>query len=181
MIYIYLNLINSTKEKEKFEYIYTHFKKEMLYSANHLLHNPYDSEDVVHNTFIDIAKNIHIFENRSDKEIYFYLMCATRGHAYNFLRKKNNESKFINETVNLFTNISPIRIDDTVDFDLLVEAIKNLHELYSDVLYLYYVQELTYKEIAGLLGRKPATVRKQIERGKSLLLLELKKKGYSYE
>ncbi len=180
MIFIYLNLLDTAEDKDRFEYIYIHFKKQMLHTAYELLNDKYDAEDVVHNTFVDIAKNIHIFENRSDKEIYSYLICATRGHAHNFLRKKNNEIKFT-KIFSFTTNIGPIKIDDTIDFNALVEAIKNLHELYSDVLYLYYVQELTYKEIAALLGRKPATVRKQIERGKSLLLLELKKKGYSYE
>ena len=168
MIFIYLNLLDTAEDKDRFEYIYIHFKKQMLHTAYELLNDKYDAEDVVHNTFVDIAKNIHIFENRSDKEIYSYL------------RKKNNEIKFT-KIFSFTTNIGPIKIDDTIDFNALVEAIKNLHELYSDVLYLYYVQELTYKEIAALLGRKPATVRKQIERGKSLLLLELKKKGYSYE
>ncbi len=178
MLAVYLSLIDDSKKQDKFEYIYIHFRKQMLHLANEIINNPYDSEDVVHNTFLSIAKNIHIFDNRSDKEIYTYLMCATRGHSYNFIRKKNYELQYINNEKVFYSDAVWNDLEKTVDFDFLVDTIKNLNPLYADVLYLYYVKELTYKEVARLLNRKPKTIRKQIERGKALLLAELKKRGY---
>lgn len=176
MVFIYLNLIDNTEEKDLFEYIYIHFRKQMLHLANEILNNPYDSEDVVHNTFIDISKSIHIFENRNDKEICSYLMCATRGHAYNFIRKRNNENEKISELKYLLpAAYNPMEI--ICDYNTIVDAIRNLDELYSDVLYLYFVEQLTDKEISLLLGRKPSTIRTQIVRGKAMIISELNERG----
>lgn len=181
MIFIYLSLIDNTEDKDRFEYIYVHFKRQMLHAAYELLNDTYDAEDVVHSTFVNIAKSIHKFENRSDQEIYSYLMCATRGHAYNLMRKRTNEKRSFHDVKLYFNNIKWNQVESSVDYNLLLDAIRSLSQLYSDVMYLYYVQEFTYKEVADLLGRKTVTVRKQIERGKSLLIAELKKRGYSYE
>lgn len=179
MLLIYLNMIDTPEEKDRFEYIYTKFKKQMLYSAKEIVGNSYDAEDIVHNTFLSIAKNIHIFDNRSDRSIYSYLICATKGHALNYLRKKNNEEKALSRIYNEpSADLSSLTLDNKIDYKTLLESIRNLDELYADVLYLYYVEELTYKEVAALLGRKPATVRKQIERGKDLLYFDLKMKGF---
>lgn len=178
MIFIYLNLIDDAVGKDKFEYIYVHFRKQMLHLANEILNNPYDAEDVVHNTFIDIVKAIHIFENRSDKEICSYLMCATRGHAYNFLKKRENENQNI---INL-KDFLPAYYNQTeiiCDYNIIIDAIRNLDELYADVLYLYFVEQLTNKEISLLLGRKPSTIRTQIARGKSILINNLNERGCS--
>lgn len=180
MLSIYLSIIEDSKEQDKFEYIYLHFRKQMLNYANQLLNNPYDSEDVVHNTFIDIAKSMYLFDKRSDKEICSYLMCATRGHVYNFMRKSKNET----EALSSLKYILPI-YDDSVEiiseYDMLVEAIRNLDELYSDVLYLHYVEQLTDREISVLLGRKPSTIRTQIVRGKIKLQEYLNERGCSNE
>lgn len=180
MLTLYLSLIDTQEEKDKFEYIYINFRKQMLYLANQYVNNPYDAEDIVHNTFLSIAKNIHIFDDKEDSSIYSYLICATKGHAQNFIRKNNNDEKYIKQLCNkLNTESTYYNFDSEINYRLLIESIRNLDGVYSDVLYLYYVEEFTYKEIASLLDRKPATVRKQIERGKDLLCFDLKMKGYN--
>jgi len=107
-------------------------------------------------------------------------MCATRGHVYNFMRKSKNET----EALSSLKYILPI-YDDSVEiiseYDMLVEAIRNLDELYSDVLYLHYVEQLTDREISVLLGRKPSTIRTQIVRGKIKLQEYLNERGCSNE
>ena len=88
MLAVYLSMIDDQDDKDKFEEIYNKFNKYMLHEANKLLNNPYDAEDVVHDTFVDIAKNIKLLRTESDNETLSYLLCATRGHAYNFLNRK---------------------------------------------------------------------------------------------
>ncbi len=181
MLTLYLSLIDTQDEKDRFEYIYLHFRKQMLYIANQMVKNPYDAEDIVHNTFISIAKNIHIFDNKKESSIYSYLVCATKGHAQNFTRKKNNE---LNALYRLYhkENLDLIyTIDSEVDYDFLineiVKSIKELDELYSIVIYLNLVEDLSCKQIACLLDRKQNTVKKQITRGKKILYSKLKEKG----
>lgn len=48
-------------------------------------------------------------------------------------------------------------------------AVMDLPRKYRIVLHLYYFEGYSTKEIAGLLSRKPATVRSQLDRGRELL------------
>ena len=46
---------------------------------------------------------------------------------------------------------------------------------YRDVLYLLIVEQMSEKEIAELLGRKPGTIHQQVRRGRTILKEELMK------
>lgn len=175
MLQIYLNIIDTQEEKDIFEYIYINFKKQMLSYAYKIVNNTYDAEDVVHNTFVDIAKNINLFRDKKDSTIYSYLMCATKGHALNFNRKQMRERTALEKLELNEQTYAEMDMDSEIEFDLIVKAIRSLDDLYSDVLYLHFVEDMKCKDIASLLGRKPATVKKQIHRGKQLLICELKK------
>ena len=48
---------------------------------------------------------------------------------------------------------------------------------YRVVLHLYYYEGYTTEEIAGLLHRRPATVRSQLDRGRKLLKQRLLEDG----
>lgn len=171
-----MSLLESKDDEDLFEYIYLNFRKQMLNYAYKLLNNYDDSEDVVHNTFVDIAKNIKIFKNKEDKTIYCYLMCATKGHTINYIRKNKKEYKALqdyNDKVNELYK-SQTDINSIVDYGSIVDIIRSLDDKYSDVLFLYYVEELTYKEVSSLLNINPSTVLTRIARGKSILRKRLK-------
>lgn len=185
MLTLYLSLIETQEEKDKFEYIYVNFRKQMLNLAYKMVGNQYDAEDIVHSTFLSVSKNMHVFDGKDDSSIYSYLICATRGHAYNFYRKKANESKAVKRLSSHEDIDWTYTIDSKIDCDLFIEkiidVIKELDELYSTVLYLYLVEDLSSKQIANLLDRKPDTVKKQITRGKQLLYSKLCERGLTNE
>lgn len=54
---VYLQIIETQNDREKFEEIYTAYRKLMLYVANEVLKNDQDAEDAVHEAFISVAKN----------------------------------------------------------------------------------------------------------------------------
>lgn len=180
---IYLSVLESEDDQDLLEYIYLNFRKQMLCYANKILNNYDDSEDVVHNTFMDIAKNIKIFRNKEDKTIYCYLMCATKGHAINYIRKNKKEIK-VNQQFNERQQIrfeNQNAIESIINYNNIVDKIRSLDEKYSDVLFLFYVEELTYKEIASLLKINPSTVLTRIARGKKMLLKQLKYQENGFE
>ncbi|EGT4060805.1 sigma-70 family RNA polymerase sigma factor, partial [Clostridioides difficile] len=55
---IYLSIIDSEEEKDKFEKIYEKYKKLMFYIANQILQDEQLSEDAVHNAFLKIIDNL---------------------------------------------------------------------------------------------------------------------------
>ena len=55
---IYLQTINDTLDRVKFEQLYQEYKAFMHGIAYQILRNQQDAEDAVHNAFLSIAKNI---------------------------------------------------------------------------------------------------------------------------
>ena len=61
------------------------------------------------------------------------------------------------------------------------KAIMSLGRKEREVLILYYYQELSQKEIAGILGTREGTVSQRIHRAKAKLKEALKEAGYDGE
>lgn len=178
MLMLYLATIDDSDDRDKFEYLYTRFYSYMLYAADNIVHNKFDAEDIVHDTFVDIAKNIKLIRTAKESETLSYLICATRGHAYNFINRKYHKNLSIDEMSNFLTYDEWANIESELDYHQLIKIIQNINKLYSDVLYLHYVKGLKCREIGLLLGRSENAVKKQLQRGRNLLAQELKQGGY---
>jgi RNA polymerase sigma-70 factor (ECF subfamily) len=143
----------------------------MLFMADSVLHNKEDAEDVVHDTFIKIARNIKSIGEPNSAEALSYVLKATKNTAINLLNKNKNHS-----TVNI-DDIDKISDEDFLDklnisneYKKVVDAICKLEDKYKDVMFYHFVQEMKVNEIADLLGIKKSTVKQQLVRGKKLLL-----------
>ena len=53
MLYIYLSSLNTDEEKNYFEEIYLNYRQKMYGIAYSILHNAQDSEDAVHQAFLN--------------------------------------------------------------------------------------------------------------------------------
>lgn len=60
---LYIQMLETSEEKSKFEQLYLGYRNLMFYVANGILHNRQDSEDVVHESFLKIIKIIDKIEN----------------------------------------------------------------------------------------------------------------------
>lgn len=60
-------------------------------------------------------------------------------------------------------------IFERYDYDQLVKTISELPEIYKDVIFLYYLEDFTTKEIADMLDITVQAVWKRLERAKKLL------------
>lgn len=70
---------------------------------------------------------------------------------------------------------------DQKDYAPLYEAVADLSPKYQTVLDLYYFQDLSIKEIAGILGISQDLVKVNLYRARKRLALILEEKGYHYE
>ena len=55
------------------------------------------------------------------------------------------------------------------EYTQLVKVISELPQIYKDIVYLYYLEEFTAKEVAKMLNISVNTVWKRAERAKKLL------------
>lgn len=187
MLALYLAYLDEANDKELFSNIYYSYRKQMVAVAIPILNNNADAEDVVEDVFLRIAQKyfdiIRTIKNETD--LRNYLLKAAKNTAINRLKSQKKDNVSL-DTV-LEYNMSEIKelSDDTfievfcnkMDYDQIVDAIKNLSEKYRNVLYYHFVMELTVPQTAKALNQSLSTTKKQIIRGKKLLLSFLEIEG----
>ena len=65
-------------------------------------------------------------------------------------------------------NIAEEYLSDT-EYQRMLRDIKNMDQIYREVLYFYYIEGKSVKQIASTLDRPISTVKSQLQRGKKYL------------
>lgn len=187
MLALYLAYLDEANDKELFSNIYYSYRKQMVAVAIPILNNNADAEDIVEDVFLRIAQKYFdiIRSIKNETDLRNYLLKAAKNTAINRLKSQKKDNVSL-DTV-LEYNMSEIKelSDDTfievlcnkMDYDQIVDAIKNLSEKYRNVLYYHFVMGLTVPQTAKALNQSLSTTKKQIIRGKKLLLSFLEIEG----
>lgn len=177
MLALYMSFIDDEKDKSKFEIIYYTYRKRMFAMADSVLHNKDDAEDVVHDTFIKIARNIKSIDEPDSDRTLSYVLKATKNTAINLLNKhKKIEISLYSEHIEDLPDEDFFeRLDIDNNYSRVIDAISELDDKYKDVLFYHFVQEMKVEQIADLLERKKSTVKQQLVRGKKILLEKLER------
>ncbi len=150
--------------------LYETYKNRMYITACRVLNDPFLSEDAVHETFVSLSRNLDKIGDVGSIKTASYVIKATRNTALNFLRKKQTELPvLISEREMKGDEAALDSICSAENYNYIVNAILSLEEKYRDVLSLYYLNDLSVKEIASALSRKETTVKQQLARGRRKL------------
>lgn len=93
-----------------------------------------------------------------------------------FLGRRRHSARFPETSVELaVSELPPIvpRQAEALEGSLVVSALHQLEEIHRAPLMLFYLQELSYKEIAEVLGLPMGTIMSRISRGKEILRARL--------
>jgi RNA polymerase sigma-70 factor (ECF subfamily) len=172
------------------ESIITNFENEFLVMEDKLfnvaygiLRNQCDAEDVVHDAFIKAAENLSQLKN-ADK-LSYWLCTITRNKALEKYNKKKREIlmdcgiydsvqyHYISDFHSDF--IHPERVCINHDYKrYLKEKISNILDPCSrDILFAFYFDSMSYKEIAQKFNMKEGTIKSRISRSKARIKLLL--------
>lgn len=181
MLMFYMALIDDKEDQCRFERIYYSYRKQMVLVADRVLHNQSDAEDAVQDALVRIARNIANVP-RDEKVERAYVLTAAKNAALNMLPAQQRRREMLDladvqaaGTDDLFRQVQNCR-----DYELLLRSIRQMDAPYREVLMLVYVQEQTPKAAADVLGRPYETLRKQLQRGKRLLIELCRKEGLCY-
>ena len=179
MLMFYTALIDAPEEKSIFEKIYYRYRKQMLYVARKYLDDPHDAEDAVQNALLGIAKTIKTVPTHDARVTRAYVLTAAKNAALAVLSHKHRHRRQAAlELAHLPAEDDTFeKVAAAADYELLLRCIQQLDPIYRDVLLMVYVYGHDYKDCAAILSRKPETVRKQLYRGRQLLMELCKKEG----
>lgn len=133
------------------------------------------SEEIVQDTFLVAVKNIDKFEEKSKLSTW---LCAISKNIYYKKLKKENKIKNISiEEINENFEAEQIIEDIVCQKESKLEIIKNIGKLDIEtqkVMYLRIYAELSYEEIAEVLGKTASYARVVFFRGKEKIKENLK-------
>lgn len=155
------------------ETIWQNYRKQMYCAAYRVLNNHHDSEDAVQDALLGMAKNLRHIRTDDPGALRGYVLLATKNAALNILSRKR---RVIEIPISELTLPGPDSTFEqaaaSTEYRAMIATIDALDEKYREVLFLCCVHQLSAEEAAGVLHRKPGTVRQQLRRGKKLLKKE---------
>ena len=186
MLALYMSFLDDDSEKRLFEKIYYSYRKQMFLVAKQVVKRDEDAEDVVHDVFYEVAsKHMEIVRRLQENDLRNYMLKAAKNRAINAKKKKAKEPATLDTVMEYDVEHMRELSDDSflevlcekMEYEQVLEAMKRMDMRYRDVLYYHFVLELSVPETAKALGRKQETIKKQLARGKKMLLRLLEEKG----
>ena len=168
----YLALIEDEPLQQTFEQLYYQYRGLMYTRANEIVQNSETAEDVVHEAFIKIAKNMHMVQSVLPERRKALIMRILENAAIDVYRKNKKE----------YDAVIPVDLEQAMD-ELSEEgndvmniacAMLKMPLSYQQIFYLKYAHGYSNKEIAQLLGMTVSNIEKQLSRGKKKLNAYLK-------
>jgi RNA polymerase sigma factor (sigma-70 family) len=131
-----------------------------------LLKNTTDSDDAVQSIFLKLFKYNNAFHDRDHEKAW--LIVTTKNTCKDVL-KSWWRSRWVD------VDVLPEKTywDNNEQQRDILEKLLRLPEKYRTVLYLYYVEDYSVKEISKLLDRKESTLQTQLSKGRTRLKADL--------
>ncbi|MGN1350691.1 MAG: sigma-70 family RNA polymerase sigma factor [Anaerovoracaceae bacterium] len=137
------------------------------------LNNSADAEDAVQEVFLKIVEKMPVFQDETHEKAW--IVRTTINIC------KNKRKLFWRKNVGSLDEAPETAVTDQYSADSeVLQAVLHLPEKYRTVIYLYYYEEYSTREIADLTGKKESTVRSLMKRAREKLKAVLKE-AYDFE
>ena len=156
--------------RDAFAELYERHEPALYRYALHSSGSPSVAEEVAHEVFLQLmAPGSGFNEGRGALESYLY------GVARNLVRVARRLGPVAEAVDQAVTHDIVGRLIHREAVDALHQAIREMPDLYRDVVILCDLEERSYEDAARLLGRPVGTVRSRLHRARALLGAKLKR------
>lgn len=162
------------------------YEKKIERYARKFLSNTEDINDVLQDIFIKVYTNIQSFD--TTRKFSSWLYRIAHNELVNNLKKQKKRTlpllnldtffpyDFSHNNNNLNQKIDGQEMEKKLD-----RCLNQLEPKYREPIILYYLEELTYEEIADVMQIPISTVGVRIKRAKKIIKSILKKLGYKHD
>jgi RNA polymerase sigma-70 factor (ECF subfamily) len=157
------------RDQRAFEELIDRYQRPLRYFIARLVGNPDLADEVSQETWLTVLSKIHTLRSAATFRVWLYRIA--RNKVYEKLRRRR-------VTIELDEDLEAA--DDTVDEICSFEDAAKLHRcleklkpLHKEVLLLRFLEEMSYEQIADVLGCNIGTVRSRIFHAKLALKKEL--------
>lgn len=152
------DIIESFKSgnKNAFNIIVLKYQKRIYWLVRRFVLDHDDADDLTQEVFVKLYKSLYDF--RGDSALFTYLYKIAVNFSLNHLKKKKSVSMYSDDLNSEIYNLKSHEpetdelYDKQINTKLIYEAIKSLPEQQRAVFTLRFYEELTYDDIAKVMG-----------------------------
>lgn len=172
MLSLYLSMLNSDADKEKFKQLYMDNKNILYNYAYSILHDAKLAEDAVQETFLSLTKRLHKINGWDCNKIRKYLLIIVRNASFTIYNQNKNMTPVEDDVLDTIAE-KKYNLERDVELrdleERVMEMIKSMRSTYGDVLMLKFCYEYSDEEIAETLNITVENVRVRLHRGREKL------------
>ena len=155
-------------------YIYRKYYRFMLRTASSIIRDSSLAEDAVHETFVQLLKEIDSLRIDNEKSLQSYLYILTRERTIDFLRKWERRRGVLTDYENRSTSFDNFKEPEEIALTNLqlnkaVSILSDMPSIYRRTLVLR-VKGYSIREIAQITNSSESNVKTRIHRARAILL-----------
>jgi len=160
------------RDEEAFGLLFARYRVPITSYVYRLVGNRAEAESLAQEAFLRVLEKADHYEYPKRFSTWFYTIA--RNLATDFLKKKRAvvPDDFHGLTETILGPVEPEaeeRVEEREDLEELVRAIQDLPVQYREVVVLRALQELSYREIAAIVGCPESTARSRMDYGLDFL------------
>lgn len=147
------------------------YGQEVLQLVYSYVNNKEVAEDVTQDIFVKCYKSLHTYKGNSNLKTWLWRIAIN--HCKDYLKSWYNKKVIVTEDDFTYMesqkeSVEQIVIQNAED-SRLASAVMSLPIKYREVIYLFYYEELSIKEIATVIEVKENTIKTRLKKAKELL------------
>ena len=170
----------ATRDESVFVILLDRHKETLLLFLNGFVHNFDDAEELMVDTFAEVAAGPTLFSGRSSFKTW--LFSVGKNLALMRLRKLRRmpmADEAVSEEVPDAADTPEMQLLKEERQRQLYTALQQLHEDYRQILMLLYFEDMSHEEAARVMGKSKRQVYHLAERGRAALKEKLERMGFA--
>ncbi len=159
-------------ERAAFEELFAMYQPRLKYFIRHLNGDGRNSDDMLQDIWLRVIKKIKKLNDVKSFNVWLYRIA--RNKVYDGFRRKERFVK-LPEDDEISVSGCDEPVFDADDAKLLHESMKKLKSHHKEVLTLSFIEQMSYKSIAEVIGCNVGTVRSRIFYAKKSLRKEMER------
>lgn len=163
------------KDKRFLGEIYQRYGHLVYGTCLNYMKNKEDAEDIVMDIFVSLGQKLEKYEVKYFKS---WLYMLTKNECLNRLKKKKQHLSFEDNSVYTEEDEIPLKVEKELKLSTLETTIEELGSPQAEVIRLFYIKQLSYKEISEQLNLSINKVKSAVQNGKRNLKIKLMKHDF---
>ena len=158
-----------------FTLVYNQHKKQLFNYVCKMLGEKFTAEDITQNVFLKLYENLKNINKA--QSVVSWLYTTARNEVYGYLnRKKIKSEDYIEENIQYPSNENiSVELEGSEIRSIIENEIINMEEETKEIFILRHYSELSYSEIAGVLGLNESLVKGRLFRARQKLIEKVSK------